>query len=325
MKTHPRLLILCLLFTATVASSQQAPPLTPPVVAGLSHNLRVAVKNTGFGANFGRHWQLWRESVVNEPARWRAAQQTVMRTCRVRRRSLSDSLHLLLGALSLFAPAAGAASTNSPFSFRAWQSDDGLPNNTVNAVTQTRDNYLWIATPGRLARFDGVRFESFTLTGLGTHPQPVVNTLLADHEGALWLGLDHGSLLRLRSGEARCFTNGLPDLFAQTLDFGKIPVLNVKEATVPLLNVGRGTPNVKSASLKDGTQGFTLKSFPMTVESGQTNNIKLSFEPAAEMAYTDVLQLVGVIDGGAEGGGTAKNVASAETNSLPTASAARTL
>jgi hypothetical protein len=75
-----------------------------------------------------------------------------------------------------------------------------------------------------------------------------------------------------------------------TLDFGKIPVLNVKEATVPLLNVGRGTLNVKSASLKGGDAGFTLKSFPMTVESGQTNNITVSFEPAAEMTYGDVLQ-----------------------------------
>lgn len=77
---------------------------------------------------------------------------------------------------------------------------------------------------------------------------------------------------------------------AQMLDFGKIPVLNVKQATVPLLNVGRGTLTVKSVSLKGGDQGFAVVSSPMTVESGQTNNITVSFEPMAEMTYTDVLQ-----------------------------------
>jgi ligand-binding sensor domain-containing protein len=31
--------------------------------------------------------------------------------------------------------------------------DDGLPQNTVSAILQTRDGYLWLATNGGLARY----------------------------------------------------------------------------------------------------------------------------------------------------------------------------
>ena len=39
-----------------------------------------------------------------------------------------------------------------------WNSDDGLPQNTVRALTQTQDGYLWLGTEEGLARFDGIRF-----------------------------------------------------------------------------------------------------------------------------------------------------------------------
>ena len=40
----------------------------------------------------------------------------------------------------------------------AWQTEDGLPQNSVTAVVQTRDGYLWLGTYSGLARFDGARF-----------------------------------------------------------------------------------------------------------------------------------------------------------------------
>jgi len=60
----------------------------------------------------------------------------------------------------------GADSTNIPpapndWVTRVWQTGDGLPQNSVNALAQTRDGYLWIGTSGGLARFDGVLFRTF--------------------------------------------------------------------------------------------------------------------------------------------------------------------
>jgi hypothetical protein len=42
-----------------------------------------------------------------------------------------------------------------------WRQPQGLPQDTVLSLLQTRDSYLWIGTKGGLARFDGVRFTTF--------------------------------------------------------------------------------------------------------------------------------------------------------------------
>ena len=47
------------------------------------------------------------------------------------------------------------------YSHRVWQTEDGLPHNSVNAVLQTKNGYLWLGTYEGLVRFDGVRFTVF--------------------------------------------------------------------------------------------------------------------------------------------------------------------
>lgn len=54
---------------------------------------------------------------------------------------------------------AGNASTE--YRIDVWQTSDGLPGNTVTAIQQTPDGYLWIGTLSGLARFDGLRFHIF--------------------------------------------------------------------------------------------------------------------------------------------------------------------
>ena len=49
------------------------------------------------------------------------------------------------------------------FTFRSWQREQGLPQNSVHALAQTRDGYLWVGSDEGITRFDGVRFESFGL------------------------------------------------------------------------------------------------------------------------------------------------------------------
>src|SRR5689334_4149010 len=44
---------------------------------------------------------------------------------------------------------------------RAWQTETGLPQNTVHSVAQTSDGYIWVATEEGLARFDGAGFRVF--------------------------------------------------------------------------------------------------------------------------------------------------------------------
>lgn len=43
----------------------------------------------------------------------------------------------------------------------SWSTAQGLPQSSVRALVQARDGYLWLATFGGLARFDGTRFVVF--------------------------------------------------------------------------------------------------------------------------------------------------------------------
>ena len=101
-----------------------------------------------------------------------------------------------------------------PFTVRNWTVDQGLPQNTVNAITQTRDGYLWVGTNGGLARFDGVRFTTF---GSGTTPglpDDHIHSLAEDSAGSLWIATERG-VSRYAAGtfQALGAADGLPGEF----------------------------------------------------------------------------------------------------------------
>ena len=85
-----------------------------------------------------------------------------------------------------------------------WQTSDGLPGNTVTAIQQTQDGYLWIGTLSGLVRFDGVRFQVFGEAS--DLPNTRVLCLLAARDGALWIGTDGGGLVRFRGGRFHALT-----------------------------------------------------------------------------------------------------------------------
>ena len=74
---------------------------------------------------------------------------------------------------------------------QTWQTDSGLPQNTVSAVLQTRDGYLWLATDGGLVRFDGLRFAVFDPQNSGLRSGRIQG-LLEDAEGNLWIATAEG-------------------------------------------------------------------------------------------------------------------------------------
>ncbi|XXF77854.1 two-component regulator propeller domain-containing protein [Myxococcaceae bacterium GXIMD 01537] len=73
-----------------------------------------------------------------------------------------------------------------------WTSENGLPQNSVFAVTQTRDGYLWLGTWEGLVRFDGVRFTTFDRRNTPELRGQAVLALLEDASGVLWVGTDRG-------------------------------------------------------------------------------------------------------------------------------------
>ncbi|HZS46203.1 MAG TPA: two-component regulator propeller domain-containing protein [Blastocatellia bacterium] len=78
--------------------------------------------------------------------------------------------------------------------------NDGLPQNSVYAIHQTRDGYLWIATLDGLARFDGVRFTVFNKTNMPGITSNRFISLYEGPQGDLWIGTVNGVVTRYHNG-----------------------------------------------------------------------------------------------------------------------------
>ena len=95
------------------------------------------------------------------------------------------------------------------YDWQAWTTQDGLPQNSVSDIVQTRDGYLWLATFGGLARFDGVRFKVYDLSNTEALTSNRILSLLEDRNGNLWIGTQGVGVVRLRDGVFTSFHNGV--------------------------------------------------------------------------------------------------------------------
>ncbi|HEX4121699.1 MAG TPA: two-component regulator propeller domain-containing protein [Verrucomicrobiae bacterium] len=87
------------------------------------------------------------------------------------------------------------------YNSRTWQTDEGLPANLVQAITQTLDGFLWVGTGQGLARFDGVSFTTFNAKNTPEIENSSITALCSDRSGALWIGTDGGGLTCLKNGK----------------------------------------------------------------------------------------------------------------------------
>jgi len=101
---------------------------------------------------------------------------------------------LIVAGAALIPSLQGVAQTQAPggfviggdaYSTRVWDTDDGLPSNTVSALAQTPDGYLWIGAAGGLLRFDGNRLVRIDV-GRADAGSASFSDLVVDASGALW-------------------------------------------------------------------------------------------------------------------------------------------
>jgi len=125
-----------------------------------------------------------------------------------RSRLIAASIGLLVACAGLCGlescPAAEQLQLGADYMGRNWQAEDGLPQNTVLDILQTRDGYLWLGTFNGLVRFDGVRFTTFNLANSPEMGSDSVVCLYEDHQGQMWIGTDGRGLTRYSQGR---FTN----------------------------------------------------------------------------------------------------------------------
>src|SRR6202042_1807124 len=131
-------------------------------------------------------------------------------------------VHVMLLGVALFFSGRllyAADTTQSEYTRSLWKVQDGLPEDTVQALAETSDGYLWIGTTGGLTRFDGTRF---VLYGSNILPSPGVNSIFclsASKDGSLWIGTEGGGMLHLKNNQVKSYgtPEGLTDGFVRSI------------------------------------------------------------------------------------------------------------
>lgn len=98
------------------------------------------------------------------------------------------------------------AANEEQFSIQSWQTDEGLPQNTVTGIFQGRDGYIWIGTYNGMARFDGVHFTVFDSVNTPGLKNSRITSLYQTPDKTIWIGHETGEISCLRDGR---FTNSL--------------------------------------------------------------------------------------------------------------------
>jgi len=96
------------------------------------------------------------------------------------------------------------------FAATTWDVSNGLPQNSVQVITQTSDGFLWVGTGDGLARFDGASFTVFTHANTPALTSDTITSLYEAPDGRLWIGTDGGGVIYYDKGVfTRPKTSGL--------------------------------------------------------------------------------------------------------------------
>ncbi|HMM34361.1 MAG TPA: two-component regulator propeller domain-containing protein, partial [Thermoanaerobaculia bacterium] len=127
---------------------------------------------------------------------------------------------LFVAALLAGAGRASALDPATPlgqYGLDAWQ--EGLPQNSVHAVLQSRDGYLWLGTYEGLVRFNGVSFVVYDTRNTPALKSNSVWALHEDRDGTLWAATLGGGVARVRGGVFARYgvRDGLPSEYVWAL------------------------------------------------------------------------------------------------------------
>lgn len=76
-----------------------------------------------------------------------------------------------------------------------WNSNNGLPQNTVNRICQDKNGIIWMATYGGLVRFDGTKFKTFSVKNHPELSSDRIYNIYADSKNQLWISSELGKIL----------------------------------------------------------------------------------------------------------------------------------
>jgi ligand-binding sensor domain-containing protein/signal transduction histidine kinase len=119
----------------------------------------------------------------------------------------SGALACFLSFLQPSGEAAAATPIDAEYHSQVWRREQGLPDNTILAIKQTSDGYLWLGTRYGLCRFDGQTFTTFSHLTSKVFTSDKCICLTEGADGSLWIGTENGLLHRNGHNFKRHSTN----------------------------------------------------------------------------------------------------------------------
>ncbi len=90
----------------------------------------------------------------------------------------------------------------------SWTTENGLPQNSVNNLVQSKDGYIWGVTFGGIFRFDGVRFKVFDQSNTEGLEESRFIGIREDKDGRLWFFSETRSIVKFENGRFMTLTKG---------------------------------------------------------------------------------------------------------------------
>ncbi len=120
---------------------------------------------------------------------------------------LKHSWKVVIAGLLMGGPTAGLcgemaalAPATAPYTISVYDTDAGLPQNSVIAMTQTRDGYLWLGTLSGVVRFDGIQFTVFDEGNTPGLDSSWIVSLFEDSRSNLWIGTETAGIFLAKDG-----------------------------------------------------------------------------------------------------------------------------
>ncbi len=107
-------------------------------------------------------------------------------------------LNLLLSPL--ITAGSGTIKNIDQYVRQSWKTENGLPQNTITAITQTPDGFIWLGSREGLIRFDGREFIEFNSKNTKALKNNEIWALLTDTKGIMWIGTNGGGLVSFQGG-----------------------------------------------------------------------------------------------------------------------------
>lgn len=85
--------------------------------------------------------------------------------------------------------------TTEKYTVQIWNTENGLPQNSINDITQTNDGYIWLATFDGLVRFDGLKFQIYNTSTTSELKSNSIKKIFSDNQNGLWIITTEGVLI----------------------------------------------------------------------------------------------------------------------------------